>query len=131
MATEILINDGGAPARILPFTAGAAITAGDVVNIDSAGDVVPAHTGLAAGFKESILGYALTTVSDTELCSVITGKGVMLKANCAAAITTGKGGHLGAVAGQLALNIVLGEPAALVSTDSTGSLVGLKTVVTI
>ena len=28
MATEILVNDGGAPARILPFIAGAAIDAG-------------------------------------------------------------------------------------------------------
>ena len=26
MATEILINDGGAPARILPFTAASAVT---------------------------------------------------------------------------------------------------------
>jgi hypothetical protein len=131
MATEILINDGGAPARILPFTAAAAVTAGDVVNITSAGKVTPAHTGLAAGFKENILGYALTTVSADELCSVITGKGVMLKANCAAAMTTGKGGHLGAVVGQLALNIVLAEPAAMVAVDSTGSAAGLKTIVTI
>ena len=131
MATEILINDGGAPARILPFMAAIAVTAGDCVNITSAGKVTPAHTGLTTGFADSILGYALTTVSADELCSVITGKGVMLKANCAAAITTGKSGHLGTEAGQLALNTVLGESHAMVSTDSTGSLVGLKTVVTI
>ena len=131
MATEILINDGGAPARILPFMAAAAVTAGDVVNITSAGKVTPAHTGLAEGFKESILGYALTTVAADALCSVITGKGVMLKAQCGATMTAGKGGHLGATAGQLALNVVLAEPAALVSTDPDAGSAGLKTIVTI
>ena len=35
MATEILVNDGGAPARILPFNAGEAITAGDALSIDT------------------------------------------------------------------------------------------------
>ena len=33
MATEILLNDGGAPARILPFIAEAAITGGTVVGL--------------------------------------------------------------------------------------------------
>tara|TARA_R110000824_G_scaffold362421_2_gene550378 strand:+ start:457 stop:852 length:396 start_codon:yes stop_codon:yes gene_type:complete len=131
MATEILINDGGAPARILPFMAASAVTAGNCVNIDSAGKVVPAHTTLLEGFKESILGYALTTVSANELCSVITGKGVMLKALCGATMTTGKGGHIGATPGQLALNVVLGEPIALVSTDPDAGSLGLKTIVTI
>ena len=131
MATEILINDGGAPARILPFMAAVAVTAGDCVNITSAGKVTPAHTGLATGFKEYILGYALTTVSADELCSVITGKGVMLKANCAADMLTGKGGHISAVAGQLALSIVLAAHAGVVSTDPDPAVLGLKTIVTI
>ena len=42
MATEILLNDGGAPARILPFLANGAISGGEVVEIElsgTAGDV--------------------------------------------------------------------------------------------
>ena len=40
MATEILVNDGGAPARILPFTAGSTVTAGYAVyNGDTDGEV--------------------------------------------------------------------------------------------
>ena len=42
MASEILVNDGGAPARILPFEAGENITAGDVLSIDTSGKVVKA-----------------------------------------------------------------------------------------
>ena len=34
MATEILVNDGGAPSRILPFTANGAISGGEVVEIE-------------------------------------------------------------------------------------------------
>ena len=33
MATEILVNDGGAPARIMPFVTDEAITAGDAVQL--------------------------------------------------------------------------------------------------
>ena len=35
MATEILVNDGGAPARILPFTAGGTVAAGDALQMDT------------------------------------------------------------------------------------------------
>ena len=37
MATEILINDGGAPARILPYEAAEAITAGSACTVDANG----------------------------------------------------------------------------------------------
>jgi len=37
MATEILINDGGAPARILPYEASEAISAGEACTIDANG----------------------------------------------------------------------------------------------
>ena len=33
MATEILVNDGGAPARILPFLIHATVAAGDPLDI--------------------------------------------------------------------------------------------------
>tara|TARA_R100001594_G_scaffold99885_2_gene134440 strand:+ start:685 stop:1074 length:390 start_codon:yes stop_codon:yes gene_type:complete len=129
MATEILVNDGGAPARILPFTAASAVTAGDALTIDSAGKVVPGATGLATGFKEYVLGYALTTVSAEELCSVITGKGVLLKANCAADVLTGKGAHLSATAGRLALNTTLGQPSAVCTSGAAA--IALKPIVTV
>ncbi len=37
MATEILVNDGGAPARIIPFVAVEAITAGDALGLTAEG----------------------------------------------------------------------------------------------
>ena len=45
MATEILINDGGAPARILPYTAAEAIVAGDACTINADGKLQKADTG--------------------------------------------------------------------------------------
>ena len=42
----VLVNDGGAPARIINFTAAAAISAGNVLKIDSNGKVALATTGL-------------------------------------------------------------------------------------
>ena len=129
MATEILINDGGAPARILPFMATSAITAGDALTMDSAGKVVPGASGLATGFKEYILGYALTTVSADELCSVITGKGVLLKANADATVLTGKGAHLSTTAGQLAVNTGLGQPHAVCTSGAAA--IALKLIVTV
>ena len=52
MATEILVNDGGAPARILPFEAAATITAGDMCSVISGSGIivrVVQNTNLAAG----------------------------------------------------------------------------------
>ena len=57
MATEILINDGGAPARILPFVAAEDITAGNALTVDTSGEVVNANTGDAAN-KFAAVGYA-------------------------------------------------------------------------
>jgi hypothetical protein len=42
MATEILVNDGGAPARILPFTAGATLSGGEAVIMSADGELDPA-----------------------------------------------------------------------------------------
>ena len=46
MATEVLVNDGGAPARILPFTAGTAVIGGRVVTLATDGAVD--HSGANA-----------------------------------------------------------------------------------
>ena len=37
MATEVLINDGGAPARIIPYIAGSTISAGDPLQVGTDG----------------------------------------------------------------------------------------------
>ena len=75
MATEILVNDGGAPARILPFTAGGAVLGGRLVNIDNTGKIQYAPSGAV-----NVLGVAFTDAgsADGEAMSVITGKGVIL-----------------------------------------------------
>tara|TARA_R110000765_G_scaffold236134_1_gene338981 strand:- start:1480 stop:1911 length:432 start_codon:yes stop_codon:yes gene_type:complete len=100
MATEILVNDGGAPARILPYTAGVALTAGQAVMASTtvAYEVVLADTGVGL----SVLGYALTNTAAGDNASIITGKGVILNVQAlpgtaGAALCIG-----GAAAGQLA-----------------------------
>ena len=84
MATEVLVNDGGAPARILPFTAGSAITAGRAVEMDGDGNVD--HAGIDA---HNVLGIALTDAAANSVASIVTGKGVIL--NCAVSGTMDEG----------------------------------------
>jgi hypothetical protein len=75
MATEILVNDGGAPARIIPFTATAAITAGDLVEFEAgAAGVRPATTAVIP-----VVGVALTAAASGELVNVITGRGSIVR----------------------------------------------------
>ena len=119
MATEILVNDGGAPARILPFNAGEAITAGDALSIDTSGEVVKADTDLAAGHIEYMVGIALTDTASGEVCNVVSGKGVICNVNCAD-VTAGKGLKVGGTAGRLAASTVLGHTCA-VSLEDTGA----------
>ena len=85
MAGEILINDGGAPARILPFVASAAIDAGECVKLAASGKVA-----LATDADMPIAGVALTSATgDGEMCNVISGKGVILNVQCVAAVNRG------------------------------------------
>ena len=87
MATEILVNDGGAPARILPFTAGSAVTGGRLVAIASDGKVDHAASGAT-----NALGVAFTDAgsADGEAMSVITGKGVILNVSCSGTFDIGQ-----------------------------------------
>ena len=71
MATEILINDGGAPARILPFTAGSSISAGDYLTMGSDGEV-----DTVAAKHDHGLGVALTAQTSGNVASVISSIGV-------------------------------------------------------
>jgi len=124
MATEILVNDGGAPARILPIVAGEAITAGDALSVDTSGEVVKADTDLATGHVEYCVGFALTDTTSGSICDVISGKGVILNINCAD-VTAGKGLRVSNTAGRLeavtgTLLDVIGHPCA-VSLEDTGA----------
>ena len=81
MATEILINDGGAPARILPYTTAEAITAGDACTIDTNGKLQRSDSD-DTGYDFAYVGVALTDAAASAVCSVITGEGVILNINC-------------------------------------------------
>ena len=76
MASEILVNDGGAPARILPFEAGEAIVAGEPVQVHTDGTVLDT----TANFM--MTGIALTAAADGARCNVVTGSGVIVRALC-------------------------------------------------
>ena len=80
MATENLLNDDGAPARILPFTAAEDVTAGNLLTVDSDGKVQNASSADGDADMAGI-GYALTTITSGNIASVITGHGVVLNIN--------------------------------------------------
>ena len=86
MATEILINDGGAPARILPFISNEIITAGQVVKISTVGKVE-----MCTDEDFPIAGVLLTDAVVGGPANVVTGSGVILNIKCAAAVVTGNG----------------------------------------
>ena len=73
MATEVLINDGGAPARIIPYIAGSTISAGDPLQVAADGEVDVCFTT-----SGSLLGVALTAATSGAIANVITGRGVVL-----------------------------------------------------
>ena len=90
MATEILLNDGGAPARIMNLgNANAAIEAGMFVEINSSG-LILADTddqeASTSGQKTS-LGVLLVDAASGGPTSVVTGKGVVCNVQAAEAIT--------------------------------------------
>ena len=77
MAKEVLVNDGGAPARILPLgIAAEAISAGQPVQVKSDGEI----EGTTANFFMS--GIALTAADSGALVNVVTGSGVIVRALC-------------------------------------------------
>jgi len=122
MATEILINDGGAPARILPYESAGTITAGMILCIDANGKVVPAATGLDAGLDCYIAGVALTDAASGELCNVVSGSGIIVMAladDTGGAV--GKGFTIGATAGQLSATTTLGNVTHVALTDNLGA----------
>ena len=79
----ILVNDGGAPARIINFTAAAAISAGECCIIDTAGKAALASDGTLP-----VAGFALADAASGDLVSLVTGSGVVLYA-ITTAVTVG------------------------------------------
>ena len=91
MATEILVNDGGAPARIMNLgAANAAIEAGMFVDINSSGKII-ANTedqeASSSGQKVS-LGVLLVDAVAGAPTSIITGKGLVCNVQAAEALST-------------------------------------------
>ena len=84
MATEIIVNDGGAPSRILPFTANETIAAGDYVVQHTNGQIQPVKVSGAKG-----IGVSLTAATSGNIVNVVTGKGVLLRTFCSGAINPG------------------------------------------
>tara|TARA_A100001201_G_scaffold140791_1_gene134659 strand:- start:994 stop:1389 length:396 start_codon:yes stop_codon:yes gene_type:complete len=75
----VLINDGGAPARILNFEAAAAISAGEVLDLNGS-----AKLALATDGTLPIAGVALVDAAAGDQCSVITGGGYIAHVMCEA-----------------------------------------------
>ena len=75
MATEILVNDGGAPARILPFIANHAVSGGHVVKVHTDGKIQKVADNGING-----IGVAFIDAVADAPTSVITGHGVIVNA---------------------------------------------------
>ena len=69
-----LVNDGGAPARIINLEAGAAILAGQALMGDTAGKAVKAT---AAVEYFPMAGVSLTDADSGDQVSMITGSGIV------------------------------------------------------
>tara|TARA_Y100001938_G_C7880969_1_gene324969 strand:- start:257 stop:670 length:414 start_codon:yes stop_codon:yes gene_type:complete len=94
MATEVLINDGGAPARIMNLAvAGADLTAGLVVDINSSGKIIAAaddQTGGTSKAQAVALGVLLVDAADGDPTSIVTGKGIVCNVQSVAGLTVGE-----------------------------------------
>jgi hypothetical protein len=79
---NILVNDGGAPCRIMKLgDAGADIDAGTIVEFNSSGNIVVASEDLPS-YLNAAVGVLFVDATSGDPASVITGKGavVFLKA---------------------------------------------------
>ena len=94
MATEVLVNDGGAPARIMNLAlAGADLTAGLVVDINSNGKIIAAaddQTGGTNKAQAAALGVLLVDAADGDPTSIVTGKGIVCNVQSVAGLTVGE-----------------------------------------
>jgi len=92
MATEILVNDGGAPCRIIPIVNGSsAIEAGMYVDIHSDGTLKVTGMDQAdtASAQKVGLGVLLTDVAANAMGNVITGRGIVCNVQSVAGLAVG------------------------------------------
>ena len=130
MTTEILINDGGAPARILPLVAAEDITAGNALTVDTSGEIQNANAGDSGGQQFAVVGYALTTITSGNVVSVISGHGIILNVNCAD-LNAGVGLMMGTTDGRLlAATNATTKPSCQATTLENNSAAGLTKVIT-
>ena len=99
----ILVNDGGAPARILNFEAAEAINAGDALEFNSSAKLIAADTD-----DVPVAGFALADAASGALVSMITGCGIVIYANV-------DGDSVDVAVGDL---LTIGESGALVKEAS-------------
>ena len=94
MATEILVNDGGAPARIMNLAnANADLTAGLVVDINASGKIIAAaddQTGGTSKAQAVALGVLLVDATEGDPTSIVTGKGIVCNVQSVAGLTVGE-----------------------------------------
>jgi len=90
---NILVNDGGAPARIMKVgNAGADIDAGHIVEINGSGKVVVASEDLPSLLHA--VGVLFVDATEDEPASVVTGSGVIVYLQSTGTIDVGdKLGH--------------------------------------
>ena len=89
VTTSVLVNDGGAPARIINFEASELMTAGTAMEITAAGKVAMAVTGAI-----NPAGFLLTDTANGDMASVITGSGIVLNVHLDGATTIAPGDNL-------------------------------------
>ena len=80
----IIVNDGGAPARIMNFIANEAISAGEALVFHTNG-----KAKLATDNNAGVCGFALTDAAAAAQVSMVTGRGVMLYVICHADVDAG------------------------------------------
>ena len=125
MATEVLVNDGGAPARILPFTAGATLSGGAAVTMGSDGELDPATVAAT-----NTIGVMFVDATSGSNCSVITGKGVIVNAYVSG--TAASGALLQVIAGgDLAAGATADAGVAIMIDNDTGGAAALRKVLLI
>jgi len=120
MATEILINDGGAPARILPFIAGSTISAGDPLQLTAADEEVDACTISGS----HLLGVALTAATSGSIVNCISGRGIIVRAYVSGTTGIAAGNTLATFTnGNLVSGTAIGETTAILLSDKAASAV--------
>jgi len=115
VTNSVLVNDGGAPARIINLLAAEAITAGMCLEVNSAGKLKGADTD-----NQLVAGFALVDAASGDLCSMITGSGCVLYAHVDGTTDVDAG-----------IGLMVGEDGALMkrtNVDSTPVAIALEAV---